>query len=280
MQVRLAFSVAIQVDADILLIDEVLAVGDAAFQQKCFDVFHTMRAEGKTIVFVTHDMGDAAAVLPPGAAARAGLARSTSVRPPRSPIVPRAQLRPSSRSPCRRRRRGQGDGDARVLEVWVEDEQGRRLTAMPQGHRITLRVLVQFMIDVEDPEAGVHIHNEDQKAVLITSSWVQHPQSGRFHAGERRVVLVHLRERPRSRAVQPGDRLGARGSGLKVVDRFERGFTFLVTATGALGGIVDVPTDVTIERADSPGRPGGQTVSVADPVPTSRSGDRSEDPRR
>ena len=46
MHVRLAFSVAIQVDADILLIDEVLAVGDAAFQQKCFDVFSRMREEG------------------------------------------------------------------------------------------------------------------------------------------------------------------------------------------------------------------------------------------
>src|ERR1035438_1774771 len=57
MLVRLAFSVAIQVDADILLIDEVLAVGDAAFQQKCFDVFNRMREEGRTIVFVTHDMG-------------------------------------------------------------------------------------------------------------------------------------------------------------------------------------------------------------------------------
>src|SRR3954454_24816145 len=57
MQVRLAFSVMIQVDADILLIDEVLAVGDAAFQQKCFEVFHHLRDQGKTIVFVTHDMG-------------------------------------------------------------------------------------------------------------------------------------------------------------------------------------------------------------------------------
>ncbi|MFL5887428.1 MAG: ABC transporter ATP-binding protein, partial [Thermoleophilaceae bacterium] len=57
MQVRLAFSVMIQVDADILLIDEVLAVGDASFQQKCFEVFQRMRDEGKTIVFVTHDMG-------------------------------------------------------------------------------------------------------------------------------------------------------------------------------------------------------------------------------
>ena len=56
MQVRLAFSVMVQVDADILLIDEVLAVGDVAFQQKCFDVFNRLRDEGKTILFVTHDM--------------------------------------------------------------------------------------------------------------------------------------------------------------------------------------------------------------------------------
>src|SRR5947209_5050096 len=54
MHVRLAFSVAIQVDADILLIDEVLAVGDAAFQQKCFDQFTRLKREGRTIVFVTH----------------------------------------------------------------------------------------------------------------------------------------------------------------------------------------------------------------------------------
>ena len=57
MQVRLAFSVMIQVDADVLLIDEVLAVGDAAFQQKCFDVFNRIRDEGRTVLFVTHDMG-------------------------------------------------------------------------------------------------------------------------------------------------------------------------------------------------------------------------------
>ncbi len=56
MQVRLAFSVLTQVDADVLLIDEVLAVGDASFQAKCFDVFRELRAAGKTIVLVTHDM--------------------------------------------------------------------------------------------------------------------------------------------------------------------------------------------------------------------------------
>jgi ABC-type polysaccharide/polyol phosphate transport system ATPase subunit len=56
MMVRLAFSVMIQVDAEILLIDEVLAVGDAAFQQKCYDEFERIRASGTTVLFVTHSM--------------------------------------------------------------------------------------------------------------------------------------------------------------------------------------------------------------------------------
>jgi ABC-2 type transport system ATP-binding protein len=56
MQVRLAFSIAIRAKSDILLIDEVLAVGDEAFQRKCLDVFETYKAERQTIVLVTHDM--------------------------------------------------------------------------------------------------------------------------------------------------------------------------------------------------------------------------------
>jgi ABC-2 type transport system ATP-binding protein len=57
MQVRLAFSIAIQAHNDIYLIDEVLAVGDSAFQRKCFNVFKEIKKQGKTVVFVTHDMG-------------------------------------------------------------------------------------------------------------------------------------------------------------------------------------------------------------------------------
>ncbi len=56
MLVRLAFATMVQADADIMLIDEVLAVGDAAFSQKCMDVFQDRREAGKTIVLVTHDM--------------------------------------------------------------------------------------------------------------------------------------------------------------------------------------------------------------------------------
>jgi len=57
MQVRLAFSIAIRAKSDILIMDEVLAVGDASFQKKCLDVFRELKEEGKTIILVTHDMG-------------------------------------------------------------------------------------------------------------------------------------------------------------------------------------------------------------------------------
>ena len=56
MYMRLAFSVAINVDADILLIDEILSVGDQHFQEKCFKKMRELREQGKTMVFVTHSM--------------------------------------------------------------------------------------------------------------------------------------------------------------------------------------------------------------------------------
>jgi len=57
MLVRLAYSIAIQIPFDVLLLDEVLAVGDEAFQEKCFTTFEGFRQDGKTIVFVSHDLG-------------------------------------------------------------------------------------------------------------------------------------------------------------------------------------------------------------------------------
>lgn len=56
MLVRLAFSIAIRARSDILLLDEVLAVGDARFQQKCFDYFYDLKKSGQTVIFISHDM--------------------------------------------------------------------------------------------------------------------------------------------------------------------------------------------------------------------------------
>ncbi|KAF6245746.1 ABC transporter ATP-binding protein [Nitrosopumilus sp. b2] len=58
MQMRLAFSTAVQVDPEILLLDEVYAVGDVNFQKKCFETVLDFKKQGKSIIFVSHDMGD------------------------------------------------------------------------------------------------------------------------------------------------------------------------------------------------------------------------------
>ena len=60
MYVRLGFSVAINVDPDVLLVDEVLAVGDEAFQRKCNEKFAELKNQGKTIVLVSHGLAGGA----------------------------------------------------------------------------------------------------------------------------------------------------------------------------------------------------------------------------
>lgn len=84
MQVRLAFSVAIQAKSDILLLDEVLAVGDAAFQKKCYDYFDSLKGQKKTIILVSHSMGvirqycDRAVLIENGKVAFSGSADETA----------------------------------------------------------------------------------------------------------------------------------------------------------------------------------------------------------
>ena len=203
MHVRLAFAVAIQVDAQILLVDEILAVGDAAFQQKCFDVFHRMRDENKTVVFVTHDMGsmkrfcDRALLLERGRAVHLGDPEEVADRYLEINFGrdPDASGSPGGRS---------GDGDARVLELWVEDQNGQRQIAVPQGQRVVIRSRVAFMVDVDDPEASVYINNAEHKTVLIASTSLGLARSGRFRAGRTGAVFVRVRQRSGARSLQPG----------------------------------------------------------------------------
>src|SRR5690606_32206425 len=83
MYVRLAFAVAVHVDPDILLVDEVLAVGDEPFQRKCLERIRTFQAEGRTIVLVTHGLDqvaefcDRAVVLERGAIVNDGSPRDS-----------------------------------------------------------------------------------------------------------------------------------------------------------------------------------------------------------
>ena len=102
MLVRLAFAVMIQVDAEILLIDEVLAVGDAAFQQKCYDEFARIRRSGTTVLFVTHDMNAVQRFCDRGRAPRERSHRRDRRPGSRRGALPRSST--SHATPAKRRR--------------------------------------------------------------------------------------------------------------------------------------------------------------------------------
>jgi ABC-type polysaccharide/polyol phosphate transport system ATPase subunit len=253
MHVRLAFSVAIQVDADILLIDEVLAVGDAAFQQKCFDVFNEMRDSGKTIIFVTHDMGSLqrfchrALLLERGSQVHLGEPHE---------IADRYLELNFGRDPDASQKSGadgrSGDGEARVVEVWVADQYGERNGVIAQGERVSLHAKVSFMVSVEDPAASLYILNDEHKTIAVATTETTRERSGTFSAGEEVIFSFGFDNVLAPGRYTPMVNLAHRGYGIDVIDRFEGAFSFLVTATAPQGGLVDLPMDVAIKRVDSP----------------------------
>jgi ABC-type polysaccharide/polyol phosphate transport system ATPase subunit len=147
MLVRLAFSLMLEVDADILLIDEVLAVGDASFQQKCADAFREMKAAGKTIVLVTHEMSTVEEYCH-----RAMLISDGRIEHIGEPAeVGREYLRlnfegeESAATPPEHD--FDGSDEVQLLDIWIENETGERIVNIEHGDRIRLRASLEIRRD-------------------------------------------------------------------------------------------------------------------------------------
>jgi ABC-type polysaccharide/polyol phosphate transport system ATPase subunit len=166
MMVRLAFAVMVQADADVMLIDEVLAVGDAAFAQKCMDVFREKRSAGRTIVLVTHDMStvqglcDRAMLIHDGELRYIGDAEETALRYYRINFGT-ADRRDGEDGPA-----AVPDVHARVVDSWLEDESGQRIENVEQGTPIGLNVLVEAREELAKPIFAVHVLDQDGAAIF------------------------------------------------------------------------------------------------------------------
>jgi ABC-2 type transport system ATP-binding protein len=179
MLVRLAFALMVQADADIMLIDEVLAVGDAAFQQKCMDVFQERRRAGKTIVLVTHDMGTVqslchrAMLIHDGRLRQIGDPEETAVLYHRlnfegNPTAP-AEVHESQAEGTRM------DFHARLLHAHVLDERGAEVENLEQREPIRLDLLLEAQHHLPEPILVLNVMHEDGTAVAQLTRQVGAP---------------------------------------------------------------------------------------------------------
>ena len=188
MLVRLAFAVMVQADADIMLIDEVLAVGDASFAQKCMDVFQERRKAGKTIVLVTHDMATVqslchrAMLLHDGELLYIGDPEEAALRYYRLNFGGHDDGEGPQPG-------GVPDVHARVIDAWLEDNAGERVENVEQGAPICLNVVVEAREELARPVFGVHVLNVDGVHVFGFNRTLELPE------GEPDRMLAHQRVR-------------------------------------------------------------------------------------
>jgi ABC-2 type transport system ATP-binding protein len=244
MQVRLAFSVMIQVDADILLIDEVLAVGDAAFQQKCFEVFQRMKDEGRTILFVTHDMAavrrfcDRALLLERGRIEALGHPEIVGGRYLERNFAGGRAVHEDDETRM-------GDRTIEVLDAWFE-EQGRRVDVLHQGNPCTVAMRVRFNEPADDAVLAFLIENDRHDPLFATSSEDGGTDTGPHDAGDEATFSVTF-----DNVLAPG-RLFATPWVIRkhggLCDRRERLASVVTTAVHRSGGLVDLQATMEYRR--------------------------------
>jgi ABC-type polysaccharide/polyol phosphate transport system ATPase subunit len=250
MHVRLAFSVAIQVDAEIVLIDEVLAVGDASFQQKCFDEFIRLKAEGRTIVFVTHDMAsvehfcDRAMLLERGRVVDVGdpgvIAREynrLNFRLVREEATLSGGPEVLRRAPV-----------AELISASFESPDGKPLVATQQGDACAVRIEIRFHADAENPIFAMALRDSQGHSSFATSTALSHGPTGQFRAGQSASVRIAFENWLAPGRYSLEASVSPDGLGANAYDLREALSSIIVHATKSGGGAADLPHSIEIER--------------------------------
>jgi homopolymeric O-antigen transport system ATP-binding protein len=181
MRARLGFATALQAESDILLLDEILAVGDADFQLKCLNVFEDLKRQRRTMVLVTHDLRqvqrfcDEAVWLQNGVIAAAGDTDDV-IRTYVATIGKAADAvepQPHERV----------EGDVRVREAWIENAAGKRVGRLRSGDAGTVVVVFDVVRDVIEPRLGFGFKGEDGAFLFSNNTASLAVRTAAFAAG-------------------------------------------------------------------------------------------------
>lgn len=201
MFVRLAFAVAINIDPEILIVDEALSVGDVFFQAKCYHKFEEFKAQGKTILFVSHDLSsiskycDRVILLHKGQMLDQGTPKAM-VDMYKQLLVhqdPVKQGEGTSQGDSENWREGfqvnpdtleYGEKQAEIVDFVVLDEKGRQSNTIEKGTAFQIKMRVQFHESIQEPILAYTFKNIQGTEITGTNTMyekasVEHPEAGR-----------------------------------------------------------------------------------------------------
>ncbi len=252
MHARLGFAIAAHVDPDVLLVDEVLAVGDYAFQQKCHAHMDKLRANGTSLIFVSHNMEAVRRVCDlglvmyrgedifHGTAAEAVVVYSDAVR--------QAARQSDAEVPVEGGlSRRVMTFDAEIESVSLLDKSGQPVTAIQSGRSASVVVDVSFHKDVHQPIFSLTIRTPDGRLVYDTTTRWMDIETPDFSAGDRCRVEFILSFPLLEGEYQLGTDVAA--SDLRhYYDRLERAMGFWVEGSDSAQGLVDLKANVTLNK--------------------------------
>ena len=190
MQVRLAFSIAIQAKSDILLLDEVLAVGDTEFQQKCFNYFERIKQEGKTVLLVSHDMNALRRFCSHGVLIENG---KVVTEGPMDIVLDDYADRINQSSNLVARQAGSdqgkiGSGKMSAAEVTISSGKGRQQTFDDGDKNIVIKAQFIANQDVDSPVYGLTIKDNLGAAVFSSNTLRMNKKTHNLKKGDKQTI--------------------------------------------------------------------------------------------
>jgi lipopolysaccharide transport system ATP-binding protein len=194
MRVRLAFAIAAQLETEILILDEVLAVGDAAFQQKCLGKIGTISQTGRTVLFVSHSAAAIEALCTRGIVLHEG--RNVFDGTQTDAIEHYASLRIAGTTDLAQRRDRSGSGEVRVRSIELRDATGQPLAVARSGKTVEIALHFERAQPVGTPSlaAEIRVTTHLGAPVFFHATWLEGLDFSELP--ERGILAVTLEQLP------------------------------------------------------------------------------------
>lgn len=245
MYVRLGFAIAVHSEPDILLVDEVLAVGDEEFRRKCMSKLNEFRSTGKTIVLVSHSMELIQGYCNRAMWVDAGVIKDTGV--PRDVIDRYFRNIVGIMQNSEVKGRRWGSGDAEITDIRLFNHEGKEVEIIESGDEALFVVRVRFKKSAENPIFGMLLKNSQGVRVYGTNTMWHDMKFETFHAGEE--ITVTFRQRMNLVAdVYYIDPSIAYPDGITSYDWRENALKFSVKTFKRAVGISNLDSCITVQR--------------------------------